>query len=573
MGVNIGMFNCPGWSQSGGPWIKPEQAMRYLVSSETRVHGPGHFEQKLAQPEEQFQDVAVLAFPAPAQDGNSIRSHSPRVACTPAVRGADQMVDGRLDTALAFPAGAGQGGKTFTIDLNLTEPFTARSLSLIPSASAWAAQCELEAANRDGSFQPVKSFKFDRSNMGINVGPMPRGPVTVSFAPTTAKQFRLVFTGVTGRAALAEVNLSAAARLESFVEKQLGKMHPTPQPMWGTYLWPRQTEPDSPKLTIAPGQVVNLAAKLAADGTLRWDVPAGDWIILRTGMTPTGTRNSPASPEGQGLEVDKMNRAAAKAHFDAFIGQVLERMPASERKAFKQVVADSYEMGSENWTDGFAQTFRQRYGYDPMPWLPVLTGRIVGTADESNRFLWDLRRLVADRIATDYVGGLRDLCHAHGLQLWLENYGHWGFPAEFLQYGEPIGPHRRRVLGDGLTRFHRVPRCFVVREHLRQTHRFGGGLHRRAAVSNRAVVDESARRLGLLRRHQSFRPARLYRAAVGRSCAGRQRLVRHRVQPAQHLVRRGPRVDRLPAPLRVSSCSRAGVWRTWPISSAKTRPR
>ena len=28
LGVNIGMFNCPGWSQSGGPWIKPEQAMR-----------------------------------------------------------------------------------------------------------------------------------------------------------------------------------------------------------------------------------------------------------------------------------------------------------------------------------------------------------------------------------------------------------------------------------------------------------------------------------------------------------------------------------------------------------------
>ena len=229
--------------------------------------------------------------------------------------------------------------------------------------------------------------------------------------------------------------MSGAARLERFVEKQLGKMHPTPLPMWDTYLWPQQAEPDAPQLAVPPGEVVDLSDRLAADGTLRWDVPAGEWVILRTGMTPTGTKNAPASPEGQGLEVDKMNRQAAQTHFDAFIGQLLKRMPASERTAFKHVVADSYEMGSQNWTDGFGELFRERYGYDARRWLPVLTGRIVGSADQSNRFLWDLRRLVADRVAMDYVGGLRDVCHQHGLKLWLENYGHWGFPAEFLQYG------------------------------------------------------------------------------------------------------------------------------------------
>ena len=79
--------------------------------------------------------------------------------------------------------------------------------------------------------------------------------------------------------------------------------------------------------------------------------------------------------------------------------------------------------------------FKKRYGYDPLPWLPVLTGRIVNSADESNRFLWDLRRLIADKVAYDYVGGLRDVAHQHGLKIWLENYGHWGFPSEFLMYG------------------------------------------------------------------------------------------------------------------------------------------
>ncbi|MCX6895406.1 MAG: glycosyl hydrolase, partial [Verrucomicrobia bacterium] len=219
------------------------------------------------------------------------------------------------------------------------------------------------------------------------------------------------------------------------MEKQLAKMHSQPQPRWDTYLWPTQAEPDAAPLAVPVDDVKNLSVNLAADGTLTWDVPPGEWVILRSGMTPTGARNSPASPEGQGLEVDKMNRALAQFHFNSFIGEALKRIPAAERKAFKQVVGDSYEMGSQNWTDGFDQEFQRRYGYDPKPWLAVLTGRIIGSADRSERFLWDLRRLVAERVATDYVGGLRAAANEHGLGLWLENYGHWGFPSEFLKYG------------------------------------------------------------------------------------------------------------------------------------------
>ncbi len=435
VGVDIGMFNCPGWSQSGGPWIKPEQSMRYLVSSETRVAGPTRFEQKLPAPDAQFQDLAVLAFRAPLADRDSAAARSLRVTCTPSAEGVMKVLDGDVETTFDLPPGAGSGKHALSLDFEFGQPFTARSLALTPGSGGWSAQCVLEAANDGGEFREVHSFKFDRSNMNIGVGPMPCGPVTVSFPATATKRFRITFTGVTGKAALAELDLSGAARLESFVEKQLGKMHPTPLPMWDTYLWPTQPEPDSPKLAVPPGEVLDLTAKLSPDGTLRWDASAGDWIILRTGLTPTGTKNSPASPEGQGLEVDKMNRRLAKHHFDAFIGEVLRRMPAADRRAFKHVVADSYEMGSQNWTDGFGEQFKKRYGYDPKPWLPVLTGRLVGSVDQSERFLWDLRRLVADRVATDYVGGLREQCHQHGLQLWLENYGHWGFPSEFLKYG------------------------------------------------------------------------------------------------------------------------------------------
>ncbi|MBE0536478.1 MAG: glycoside hydrolase family 2 [Phycisphaerae bacterium] len=436
-GVNISLFNCPGWSQSGGPWIKPEQAMRYLAFSETRITGPVRFNEKLAVPKEPFQDVAVLAFPAPLNDADSLAVRSPQIICTPAAPGAEKIADGDLSTFMEFPAGAGRGTSPFTVEFVLSEPFTVRSVQIIPAEQAFGAQCELQAESTDGRFETVRQFKCDRSNMAPGVGFLPRGPVTISVPATSAKRFRLVFTGVYGgnRPALAEIDLSGAARLELFVEKQLGKMHPTPLPMWDTYLWPTQGEPDAAELVVSQTDVLDLTRHLSADGSLVWDVPPGKWIIQRIGMTPTGMQNGPASPEGQGLEVDKMNRVLAKHHFDSFIGEVLKRVPAGERHSFKRVVADSYEMGSQNWTDGFAEQFRRCYGYDPTPWLPVLAGRLVGSADQSERFLWDLRRLVADRVATDYVGGLRDACKPHGLELWLENYGHWGFPGEFLKYG------------------------------------------------------------------------------------------------------------------------------------------
>ncbi len=223
--------------------------------------------------------------------------------------------------------------------------------------------------------------------------------------------------------------------MDSIAEKSLVKVFQDPQPPFDFYAWPTPAEPDRPALMVNPHSVRNISRHMSADGVLRWDVPAGEWTVLRAVMMPTGTQNSPAPPEATGLEVDKMSRTALKSHFQAYVGKLLERMPQDQRRAWKHVVADSYEMGPENWTDGFAADFQRRYGYDPLPFLPVLTGRIVGSADQSDRFLWDVRRMVADRVARDYVGGLRDLCRAHGLRMWLENYGHWGFPGEFLFYG------------------------------------------------------------------------------------------------------------------------------------------
>ncbi len=422
LGIDIGLFNSPGWSQSGGPWVQPQQAMRYLAPVVQRVKGPQQFNSRLQLPVPHFQDVAVLAVPA--EENQSVKE----IRADATIPDIGHMTDGDTASVAFFPAGT----KAATLDLSAPGAVTIRSLVLYPAPAPFSASCELQVLE-NGRYRSVRQFSVDRSNPQKAVGFMPYGPVAISFPAVKGHAFRLVFTGVRGKMGFAEITLGAAPRVERYIEKQLAKMFQTPLPLWNEYQWAPSPEPDA--AVTAPAKVVDLSRRLQPDGSLQWNVPPGEWDIIRFGMAPTGVNNSPAVPEGTGPEVDKMNKQALAAHFNAFVGKIQQSMPAAERSALKYVVADSYETGSQNWTDGMAADFRKKYGYDPLPWLPVLTGHIIGSADQSDRFLWDLRRMVADRVAYDYVGGLRELSHRNGLRVWLENYGHWGFPGEFLQYG------------------------------------------------------------------------------------------------------------------------------------------
>ncbi len=439
--IEIGIFNSPGWSQSGGPWVKPENAMRYLAASETRVQGPARISQKLEKPVEPFQDVRVVAYPAPANDELVLDSRNSEATSQPDVPGLSKTLDGDTTTGINLP-----DEDTFTIDIQAKQEFTARSLSIRPTDAPIKAKALFLARNEIGEFVTVKDFEIDRSNPSLNVGFIPYAPVVVSFPAVTSSGFRVLVSheGSSGwhvrrgndqTPGIAEIVISTAPRVEHYAEKTLAKMFPNPLPYWEEYQWPQQAEVDDEALVVDPSQVVDITSFMAGDGTLNWDVPEGDWVILRTGMTPTGTRNGPAAPEATGYEVDKMSKRHAEKHFHAHMGEVLERIPEADRKSFKVVVQDSYETGGQNFTDGFLEEFEAVYGYDPLPYLPVYQGTVVKSQQASDRFLWDMRRLVANKVAYDYVGGLREVSHKHGLTTWLENYGHWGFPGEFLMYG------------------------------------------------------------------------------------------------------------------------------------------
>lgn len=408
--IEIGIFNSPGWSQSGGPWVKPEESMRYLAASELLVKGGGEVSVQLATPATPFQHVRTITYPAP-------KDYAAAEAAT--ITPAD-------NTSL-------KPHQTNTIDIKFPTETTVRSLTLNISHKPMMAKVHLEALV-EGEWRRIASQHIDRSNAGLNVGFTPFAPAVLSFDATTAKEFRLAMEPTHMPGGIERLTLSPTARIANYAEKSLAKMCQTPLPYWDHYMWAKQPALDDSSYAIDPAKVIDISDKVT-NGTLKWDAPEGEWIVLHTGMTPTGVTNSPATPEATGLEVDKLSRHHTQRHFDAYIGEILRRIPEKDRTTFKVVVQDSYETGGQNFTDDMIAEFESTYGYSMLPYLPAYYGYTVGNNDLSDRFLWDLRRFVADRVAYEYVGGLKEISNAHGLTTWLECYGHWGFPGEFLQYG------------------------------------------------------------------------------------------------------------------------------------------
>ncbi|WP_298878610.1 glycosyl hydrolase [uncultured Polaribacter sp.] len=433
IGVDIGVFNCPGWSQSGGPWVDYTKAMRYLTYSETKVLGGKQLSIKLPQPKKEFQDTHTFAFKSSDVEEKSTQFIPTKVSANWSDVNTAILTDGNKEDDTSFKS---KKGETLEINFQLSEPITARSITIIPSR---AFKCKMTlSAIVDGKEKIVKEFLFDRFRITPNVASIETGDFATILPDTKAQQFILKCTNFNSRKkenGFAEIKISEAPVLDKYIEKQLGKMHSTPKPTWDTYIFKKQEAFKNKSLFIKPDEVIDVSNKLDENGVLNWNAPAGKWTIMRMGMTPTGTKNAPAAPQGVGYEIDKMNSELAQYHFDNFVGELLKRIPEESKSAFKYVIADSYEQGSQNWTDGYEIKFKEKYGYDPVPFLPVLSGRIVGSVEKSERFLWDLRRSIADDVAYEYVGGLRKASNKHNLKTWLENYGHWGFPGEFMMYG------------------------------------------------------------------------------------------------------------------------------------------
>jgi hypothetical protein len=171
-------------------------------------------------------------------------------------------------------------------------------------------------------------------------------------------------------------------------------------------------------------QVVELTDKLAPDGTLSWEVPPGNWTIMRYGRTLTGQTTRPAPQPGLGWESGKFEKSSADAHFENYLAPLVLKLRKQEHsgRGWTTMHFDSWEMSSQNWSPNFREEFKKRRGYDPLPYLPAMQGQVVESVENTERFLWDLRRTAQELVLENQAGRFKELAAKQDLTFTIEPY-------------------------------------------------------------------------------------------------------------------------------------------------------
>ena len=457
LGMEEAIAGSPGWSETGGPWVPGSQGMKKYVWSETLVEGGKTFTGKLAQPPSNtgafqnigvrdllaapqgapaspqfYADAAVIAYRRPTGDV-PIESLHPKVTASAGAPDTAMLSDGDLEKTTKLPIP--KAGESAWIQYEFAEPRAIQSLTIVTKSVDFITAMVAGISNPEKSLEASDDGQSFREIVKLPDGGAPAH--TVSFPPVTAKFFRVVFkrtppppipawaSGIDPESLgmkigapptdyeVAELVLHPGARVNRFEEK--AAFTPVPD------LYQFATPPVPVTDAVAKSDVVDLTSKVRADGTLDWTPPAGNWVIVRFGYSLLGITNHPATAEATGLEVDKLNSGFVKNYMDHYLDSYKETVGADYmgKRGIRYVITDSWEAGSQNWTDDMMAQFKKRRGYDPLPWMPVLTGQVVESAEASDQFLWDFRKTIADLIADEHYGQVQASLKERGI-------GHYG---------------------------------------------------------------------------------------------------------------------------------------------------
>ena len=451
LGMEVATASCPGWSNTGGPWVKPEQAMKKLVWREMQVKGGKRIQTTLPAPytttgsfqnvpletnsttfieaSEQgqwYQDLYVLAVRRNKAD-KTLQELGAKVSSSDGHFTVEQLTDGDLATSSPLPRDDEKGYAW--IQYSFEEPQTIKALSVVDGnmRSEWAAAAapvtkHLEVSDDGSTFRKVCDI--------------PHGGAarqTIDIEPVKARYFRVTFDNPIFDSPYAQLLPGPAPTIPStpvaelvlytvpkinHAEEKAGYATPSDLMQHATTALPGEI--------VTAADVIDVTDKVDADGRLDWKAPKGDWTIYRFGYSLTGKQNHPASPEATGLEVTKIDKDA----FSSFLTYYLDMYRDATgglmgKRGLQYLLIDSYEAGWETWSPTMPQEFETRRGYSLLKWLPVLTGQILESAERSEQFLFDWRTTIgelieecmyanADRIAKSYGMGTYFESHENG---------------------------------------------------------------------------------------------------------------------------------------------------------------
>ncbi len=447
LNLEMAIAGSPGWSESGGPWVKPEQAMKKYVWSEIRVKGGEPFNGILPQPPSvsgpfqnlpmsgglmgehsestvpnYYSDVAVFAYRLPKAD-LSLEDLNPKITSSGGEFTLTQLTDGDLVKTSTLPE-----AQTSWIQYEFTEPVTMQAITLVGGGAGnmfmGGGPIRTLSASIDGK-------KFTKI-IDIQSGSV--SETTLTFSPTEAKIFRVTWekqsvrmdpalSGMMGFGPppapkgiqVAEFVLHGGGIVNRFEDKAAFS--------GATDLYEVFTPEVTSESVVDKNNVIELTSLMQSDGTLNWTPEDGDWKIVRFGFSLTGHQNGPASPEATGLEVDKLNAEHVEAYFTNYLDQYKDATGGlMGERGLQYVITDSWEAGTQNWTDEMITEFKNRRGYDILPWMPVLTGHIVESAEASDKFLWDFRKTLADLVVENHYDLLTTLLKERNMGRYSESH-------------------------------------------------------------------------------------------------------------------------------------------------------
>lgn len=388
-----------------------------------------------------YRDLAVLAFPIPADYGETSVTRKAKVTSdlpiTDLAKAADPANTERVvDTEKA-------GYVQFAFD----QPFTLRSVTVHPGPTPGAGFGGGFGAGAPGQAPATNPYRIahglevQASDDGVQfrkigqLEPMYNGwQTTVSALTHTVKEtrarfFRLVhhprpplgydegmrsgtrggggdFAHMIEPLGFAHIVLSSTATVHHLP----GKSSAT----WGKSRL--VTDEELPASACVPlAGIVDLTSKMKEDGSIAgWTPGPGKWKVQRIGYL------SGLEATGGGLQCDKMNREAARIVFQSWFDEIRKRTPDSSK--FVNVLnIDSWECRSQNWSPVLRDEFRKRRGYDPIRYLPAMTGVMVESAGATEGFLLDLRRTISECIADNHFGTMYQLAHENNCIVMIED--------------------------------------------------------------------------------------------------------------------------------------------------------
>ena len=442
LGLDMTMFTAAGWSETGGTWVKPNEAMKKLVWSEAKIKGGKIFKGVLPMPPTAngsirdlpkrtvlatdptlYADQKVLAFKTP---GHVVNVAKPKITNEKGeVQSEIPLLDNNLSTKITM--NVPKQDKPVYLQYEYQKPFKARSFSFAilgntayPSTFIRAGYVQ---SSEDGitykTLFPLPGPQHDIRALPVR---------TISFPEVTAKYFRVVFTTGNGNSTVggpddfggfrqpaspptsfdvSEAIFSTVAKINRWEDKaNFGPM----------FTFEELTTPHVPSSdVIKTKEVIDLTAKMKPDGSLTWTAPAGDWTIMRFGYSLTGAKNSPAMPDATGYEVDKLSKTHLESYLTQWVNPIKEAVGKNFGKSLKYFLIDSYESDAQNWTENMLAEFKTRRAYDPVPFLPALAGIIVESAEVSDRFLWDFRLTFAELLVDNHYAAITNFAHKEGI--------------------------------------------------------------------------------------------------------------------------------------------------------------